>query len=82
MTEFFKKAFADMKESAKAQHEVDKANFAAAKAEAQALFEEAKAMRNPETRKAMMQAERDVQIEEANKRRAEAEARIKAAQGK
>ena len=29
MTEFFKKAFADMKESAKAQHEVDKANFAA-----------------------------------------------------
>lgn len=31
---FFKKAFADMKDSAKAQHEVDKANFAAAKAEA------------------------------------------------
>ena len=56
MTEFFKKAFADMKGSAKAQHEVDKANFAAAKAEAKAQFEEAKAMRNPETRKAMMQA--------------------------
>ena len=29
---FFKKAFSDMKESAKAQHEVDKANLAAAKA--------------------------------------------------
>ena len=37
---FFKKAFKDMGESAKAQHEVDKANFAAAKAEAKANFEE------------------------------------------
>ena len=37
---FFKKAFRDMKENAKAQHEVDKANFAAAKAEARANFEE------------------------------------------
>ena len=35
-----KKAFKDMAESAKAQHEVDKANFAAAKAEAKANFEE------------------------------------------
>ena len=39
---FFKKAFGDMKESTKAQHEVDKANFAAAKAEAKANFEENK----------------------------------------
>lgn len=38
--EFFKKAFSDMKESAKEQHKVDKANFAAAKAEARANFEE------------------------------------------
>ena len=37
---FFKKAFQDMAESTKAQHEVDKANFAAAKAEAKANFEE------------------------------------------
>ena len=36
---FFKKAFGDMKKSAQAQHEVDKANFAAAKAEAKADFE-------------------------------------------
>ena len=35
-----KKAFSDMAENAKAQHEVDKANFAAAKAEARANFEE------------------------------------------
>lgn len=39
---FFKKAFGDMKESAKAQHEVDKAEFQAAKAEAKANFEENK----------------------------------------
>ena len=37
---FFKKAFGDMKESTKAQHEVDKANLQAAKAESKANFEE------------------------------------------
>ena len=37
---FLKKAFREMGENAKAQHEVDKANFAAAKAEARANFEE------------------------------------------
>ena len=40
MGEFFKKAFKDMKESAKAQHEVDKANWDAVKAESKANFEE------------------------------------------
>lgn len=37
---FLKKAFKDMGESAKAQHEVDKANFEAVKAESRANFEE------------------------------------------
>ena len=78
MSEFFKKAFADMKESARAQHEVDKANFAAAKAESRAQWEEAKAMRNPELRKAMMQAERDEQIAAAKARTAAAQSRIDA----
>ena len=81
MAEFLKKAFQDMKESARAQHEVDKANFAAVKAESKAQWEEAKAMGNPERRKAMMQAEREEQIAKANKRRDEAQARIDAAQG-
>ncbi|MBQ2933671.1 MAG: hypothetical protein IJE02_03540 [Clostridia bacterium] len=40
MANFLKKAFSAMKESAKAQHEVDKANFEAAKAESKANFEE------------------------------------------
>lgn len=74
--EFFKGAFSDMKESAKAQHEVDKANLAAVKAESRANWEEARAMGKPETRKAMMQSEREEQIREANKRREEAQARI------
>lgn len=70
MAEFLKKAFQDMKESAMAQHEVDKAQFNAVKAESKAQWEEAKAMRDPKKRKAMMQAERDEQIAEANKRAA------------
>ena len=78
---FFKDAFSDMKESAKAQHEVDRANLNAVKAESKANFEEAKAMGKPETRKAMMQAERDEQIAEANRRKCDAEARINQAKG-
>ena len=75
---FFKNAFKDMKESTKAQHEVDKANWNAAKAESKAQWEEAKAMGRPATHKKIMQAQRDEQIAEANKRKAEAEARIEA----
>lgn len=37
---FFVNAFKDMKESAKEQHKVDKANFEAVKAESKANFEE------------------------------------------
>ncbi|MBR2465850.1 MAG: hypothetical protein IKB38_02825 [Clostridia bacterium] len=78
---FFKKSFSDMKESAKAQHEVDKANFSAAKAESHAGWEEAKAMGDPKRRGAVMQAKRDEQIAEANERKAAAEARIDAVRG-
>jgi hypothetical protein len=77
---FFKKAFGDMKESTKAQHKVDKANFAAAKAEAKATWEEAKM--SPSQRQAIMQEEREAQIAEANKRKAAADARIDAAKKK
>ena len=77
---FFKKAFADMKESTKAQHEVDKANFAAAKAEAKANWEEAKM--SPSQRQAKMQEEREAQIGAANERHAAADARTQAAKKK
>ncbi len=97
---FFKKAFSDMKKSTKAQHEVDKANFAAAKSEAKANFEEnrgsntyakakADAKKNwddshmsPSERAAADQAKRDEQIRDANKRKAEADARYEAAKVK
>ena len=74
MINFFKKAFKDMKESAKAQHEVDKANLQAVKAESKAQWEEAKM--SPKTRAEKMQADRDAQIEEANARKTAAEERI------
>lgn len=73
---FFKKAFGDMKESARAQHQVDKANFAAVKAESKAQFEEAKAMGNPETMKKIQEEQRGAQIIEANERIASAQKRI------
>ena len=79
---FFKNAFADMKANAHAQHEVDKANMAATKAESRAQWEEAKAMGDPARRNAVMQEQRDKQIAEANERRAAAEARIAAVGGK
>ena len=78
MIKFFKNAFKDMKESTKAQHEVDKANFVAAKAEFKAQFEEAKAMSKSQTHKKIMQQKRDEQIALANQRTKDAENRIDA----
>ena len=69
--------YRDMAESAKAQHEVDKENFAAAKAEAQATWEKAKL--TPKQRAEKMQAEREAEIAKARERQAEAQARIDAA---
>ena len=76
---FFKDAFSDMKESAKQQHEVDKANLAAVKAESKAQWEEAKM--SPKARQAKMQEQREKQIAEANERKAIADERIKKAKG-
>ncbi|HIZ56137.1 MAG TPA: hypothetical protein H9671_08055 [Firmicutes bacterium] len=42
MLKFFKNAFEDMKESARAQHEIDKANFEAVRAASKANFQAAK----------------------------------------
>ena len=81
MAGFFKKAFQDMKDNAKAQHEVDKANMAAVKAESKAQWEEAIAIGDPDRRQAVFQAERDKQISDANERKAAAEARIDAIKG-
>ncbi len=77
MIKFFKNAFSDMKESAKAQHEVDKANFAAEKAEAKARHKEAVAMSKKSTRQKLDRERRDAAIAEANARREAAEERIR-----
>lgn len=72
--QFFKNAFSDMKESAKAQHEVDKANFEAVKAESKANFEEAKL--SSKARREKEQKARDEQIAEAKARTAAANQRM------
>lgn len=73
---FFKSAFEDMAASAKAQHEVDKANLQATKAEAKAILVEAKVSVNPKVHQAAMQAERDTLIMQANERIEAAQKRI------
>lgn len=90
MFKFLKKAFRDMKNSAKEQHKVDKANFQAAKAEAKANFEENRGKNTFARAKAdakktwdeahMSPAERSAKMqEEREKHIAEANARKEAA---
>lgn len=91
--QFFKNAFSDMNESAKAQHKVDKANLAAAKAEAKANFEENRFHNTYAKAKAdakknwddahMSPAERNAKMqEEREKQIAEANARKEAAEAR
>ena len=54
---FFKQAFRDMKESAKRQRDIDKANFKAQKLETKAFYQEQKAKSNPEVRKMVQEHE-------------------------
>lgn len=90
---FFKKAFSDMKESARAQHEVDKAEFRAAKAEAKASFEENRGHNTFAKAKAdakktwddanMSPSERAIKEQESrDKRIADANARAEAAEAR
>lgn len=83
MSEFFKKAFQDMKENAKAQHEVDKANFEAVKAESKANFEENRGRNTFAKAKADAKKSWDdahlSPYERAEKMRSEREAQINAA---
>ena len=73
---FFKRAFNDMKESTRRQHEIDKANFRAHKLEAKASFEEHKAMNRRDIRKAIEEKEYEKQMQEAKARQEAAEKRI------
>ena len=73
---FFKQAFRDMKESAKRQREIDKANFKAQKMETEAFYQEQKAKRNPEVRKMVQEQEYQQQMSEAKARQEAAQKRI------
>ncbi len=83
MAQFLKKAFQDMAESAKAQREVDKANFEATKAESKANFEENKGHNSIARAKAQAKQSWDdahmTSAERAAKMQAEREAQIAAA---
>ena len=73
---FFKQAFRDMKESAKRQREIDKANFKAQKKETKAFYQEQKAKRNPEVLKMVQEQEYQKQMAEAKARQEAAQKRI------
>ena len=73
---FFKQAFRDMKESAKRQRKIDKANFKAQKMETKAFYQEQKAKRNPEVRKMVQEQEYQKKIAEAKARQEAAQKRI------
>ena len=70
-----------MKENAKRQREIDKANFKAQKMETKAFYEEQKAMRNPEVRKGVQEKEYQKQMAEAKARQEAAQKRIDKAKG-
>ena len=73
---FFKQAFRDMKESAKRQRKIDKANFKAQKLETKAFYQEQKGKRNPEVRKMVQEHEYQKKIAEAKARQEAAQKRI------
>ena len=73
---FLKRAFRDMKESAKQQREIDRANFKAQKMETKAFYEEQKTLSSPSTRKAMQESEYRKQLADAKARQEAAEKRI------
>ena len=73
---FFKQAFRDMKESARMQREIDKANFKAQKMETKAFYQEQKAKRNPETRKMVQEQEYRQKMDDARSRQEAAQKRI------
>lgn len=69
---FFKAAFRDMKQSAKLQRQIDRANYQAIKLETKAFYEEQKRLSNPKVRSAAEKQRMERQLAEANARLARA----------
>lgn len=79
---FFRKAFRDMKESAKLQHQIDKANFEAAKLETKAFYYEQKNQSKPSTRTEAEKERMQQELDAANKRVKEAQEKLDAAKNR
>ena len=79
---FLKRAFRDMKESAKLQRKIDKANFQATKLETKAFYEEQKRLSKPSVRTAAERERMNKELEEANHRVESAKALVESAKNK
>ena len=73
---FMKRAFRDMNESAKLQHQIDRANFRAVKLETRAFYEEQKRLSKPSVRTAAEKERMQRELEAANKRVEEAQVKV------
>lgn len=73
---FFKRAFRDMKESARLQRKIDKANYEATKLESKAFYQEQKRLSNPKVRTATEKARMEQELQAANERKQAAQAKL------
>ena len=73
---FFKRAFRDMKESARLQRQIDKANYEATKLESKAFYQEQKRKSNPKVRTAEERKRMERELDAANKRKEEAQRKL------
>ena len=73
---FLKRAFRDMKESAKLQHKIDKANYEATKLESKAFYQEQKRLSNPKVRTAEERKRMEQELQEVNERVEAAQAKL------
>ena len=73
---FFKRVFRDMKESARLQHKIDKANYEATKLESKAFYQEQKRLSNPKVRTAAEKARMEQELAAANERKQAAKAKL------
>lgn len=74
---FIRRAFRDMKESAKLQRQIDRANFQAVKLETKAFYQAQKRMSKPSIRSVAERERMQRELEAANKRLEQAQAKVK-----
>jgi hypothetical protein len=73
---FFRRAFRDMKESARLQRQIDRANYEATKLESKAFYQEQKRKSNPKVRTAAERERMEQELKAAEQRREEAQERL------